>query len=178
MDRDRYERMLSLFAHRSFPESLYMCLEAFDELIDIGLEAFIKRHDSYWDIPLNENLPRPIQELGISDGIGMAEASMGPLFASSSVAASPAESLQANAPPYAGRPSRTPSPTYRTFSNGVFTTIADLLRTRGVITSSDAQQATGLDAAGVRPYLQQLVQQGLAVTEGQRRGMRYRRVDG
>jgi predicted ArsR family transcriptional regulator len=53
-----------------------------------------------------------------------------------------------------------------------------LLRSRGVITSSDAQQATGLDAAGVRPHLQQLVQQGLAVTEGQRRGMRYRRLDG
>jgi hypothetical protein len=178
IDRDRYERMLSLFAHRSFPRSQYMCLEAFDELSDIGLEAFIKRHDPYWDIPLNVNLPQPILELGISDQVGMVEASMGPLFASSSVAASPAKSVQATAPPYAGRPSRTPSPADRTSSNGAFTTIAELLRSRGVITSSDAQQATGLDAAGVRPHLQQLVQQGLAVTEGQRRGMRYRRVDG
>ena len=63
-------------------------------------------------------------------------------------------------------------------ANGAFTTIAELLCSRGVIASSDAQQATGLDAAGVRPHLKQLVQQGLAVTEGQRRGMRYRRVDG
>jgi len=155
-----------------------MCLEAFDELSDIGLEAFIKRHDPYWDIPLNVNLPQPILELGISDQVGMVEASMGPLFASSSVAASPAKSVQATAPPYAGRPSRTPSPADRTSSNGAFTTIAELLRSRGVITSSDAQQATGLDSAGVRPHLQQLVQMGLAVTEGQRRGMRYRRVDG
>jgi hypothetical protein len=178
MDRDRYERMLALFAHRSLPGSQYMCLEAFDELSDIGLEAFIKRHDPYWDIPLNVNLPQPVLELGISDQVGMVEASMGPLFASSSVAASPAESVQTTAPSYAGRPSGTPSPADRTSSNGVFTTIADLLRTRGVITSSDVQQATDLDAAGVRPYLQQLVQQGLAVTEGQRRGMRYRRVDG
>lgn len=53
-----------------------------------------------------------------------------------------------------------------------------LLKERGIICSQDAQQATGLDAAGVRPYLNRLVDEGLAVIEGQRRGMKYRRIDG
>jgi predicted ArsR family transcriptional regulator len=76
------------------------------------------------------------------------------------------------------QPAPAPVPPVRPTGNGAFATIAELLRGHVVITSSDAQQATGLDAAGVRPHLQRLVSEGLAVTEGQRRGMRYRRVDG
>ncbi len=32
---------------------------AFDDLQSIGLEAFTKNHDPYWNIPLNEALPQP-----------------------------------------------------------------------------------------------------------------------
>jgi hypothetical protein len=47
-----------------------------------------------------------------------------------------------------------------------------------VISSTDTQQATGLDAAGVRPHLKRLIDEGRAVTEGQRRGTKYWRADG
>lgn len=53
---------------------------------------------------------------------------------------------------------------------------ARLLDERGVITSGEAQQVTGLDAAGVRPHLKRLVDEGRAITEGQRRGGTYRRT--
>ena len=32
---------------------------------EIGLEAFTKKYDPYWDIPLNENLPKPVIELSL-----------------------------------------------------------------------------------------------------------------
>jgi Fic family protein len=51
-----------------------------------------------------------------------------------------------------------------------------LLEEKGAIGSSDAQHLTGLDAASVRPYLQQLVEEGKARVEGQRRGTRYHRI--
>jgi predicted ArsR family transcriptional regulator len=60
----------------------------------------------------------------------------------------------------------------------VYDLVTRLLDERGVISSGDAQQATGLDAAGVRSHLKRLVDEGRAVTEGQRRGAKYRRVDG
>ena len=34
-----------------------------DELHDIGLEAFTRRYDPYWDVPLVESLPKPVIEL-------------------------------------------------------------------------------------------------------------------
>ncbi len=37
----------------------------YDELKSIGLDAFTKKHDPYWDIPLNENLPQPVIDLPI-----------------------------------------------------------------------------------------------------------------
>jgi predicted HTH transcriptional regulator len=48
-----------------------------------------------------------------------------------------------------------------------------LLAEQGSITSTGAQQATGLDAAAVRPYLQDLVARGHAVITGKARGTRY-----
>ncbi|MFZ9754218.1 MAG: hypothetical protein ACO3B3_11795, partial [Cyanobium sp.] len=103
---------------------------------------------------------------------------LGPLFDSTAAAVAQAEIGVSTAPSVTAKPAPAPAPSVRPSGNGAFATITELLCSRGVITSSDAQQATGLDAAGVRPHLQQLVQQGLAVTEGQRRGMRYLRVDG
>jgi len=46
---------------------------------------------------------------------------------------------------------------------------------RGVISSADAQARLGRDATVVRPLLQRLVQERLAVPEGRGRGLRYRR---
>lgn len=173
LDRGQYKRLLNGFTHRSNPEFPGMCLLAFDQHVEIGHEAFARKHDPYWDVPLNENLPSPVIDLPIP---GEMASSLGPLFDGVS-----SEVLAQAQPPIGFAASTAISPArptgttvLSTSTDGAFATIADLLRSRGVITSSDAQQATGLDAAGVRPYLQQLVQQGLAVTEGQRRGMRYK----
>jgi hypothetical protein len=177
VSRSQYEHILASFGHRAFPSAAFICLQLFDELNAIGIDEFSCKHDPYWDVPLNENKPEPVIKLAIP---GQAGTRLGPLFDGIS-----AESMeQDQAPTRASastavlptRPRVTAAPSIST--NGSFTRIAELLRSRGVITSSDAQQATGLNATGVRPNLQQLVQQGLAVTEGQRRGMRYRRVDG
>ena len=49
------------------------CLARFDELKSIGLDAFTKKHDPYWDIPLNENLPQPVIELALPGDSGGTE---------------------------------------------------------------------------------------------------------
>jgi len=177
LKRGEYEDLLSSFAHRGYPKAPYQCLESFDELQDIGIEAFAKKYDPYWDIPLNENLPQPVLDLEIPGQTGLVQASLGPLFDSTAAAVAQAEIVVSTAPTVTAKPAPAPAPSVRPSGNGAFATINELLCSRGVITSSDAQQATGLDAAGVRPHLQRLVNEGLAVTEGQRRGMRYRRVD-
>jgi len=70
LDRDQYAHVLSTFSHTSYPKAPELCLAKFDELKKIGLEAFTKAHDPYWDIPHNESLPRPVIEL---PGVGGAE---------------------------------------------------------------------------------------------------------
>ena len=47
-----------------------LCLAMFDELKAIGLDAFTKKHDPYWDIPLNENLPKPVIDLPVPKTTG------------------------------------------------------------------------------------------------------------
>jgi hypothetical protein len=63
--REQYAHILSTFSHKSYPKAPELCLARFDELQDIGLEAFTRKHDPYWDIPLNDNLPQPIIDLPI-----------------------------------------------------------------------------------------------------------------
>lgn len=63
LSRDQYEHVLSTFSHKSYPKASELCLAAFDELKAIGLDEFTKKHDPYWDIPLNEELPKPVIEL-------------------------------------------------------------------------------------------------------------------
>jgi hypothetical protein len=53
------------FSHRSDPKAPHLCLAIFDELKQLGLEEFTKKHDPYWDIPLNENLPQPVIDLSV-----------------------------------------------------------------------------------------------------------------
>jgi predicted ArsR family transcriptional regulator len=54
--------------------------------------------------------------------------------------------------------------------------LRQLLVTNGVLTNTDVQEALGIDAAAAREWLQQLVADGLARVEGQRRGTRYVRI--
>jgi hypothetical protein len=177
LDREQYAHVLGSFSHRSYPKAPELCLAAFDELTSIGLEAFCRRHDPYWDIPLNENLPEPVIDLPIlSDGGRDTPPSAGETASQYSLfgmdgepMGSPAVPARRHAAPRQARPSSQ-------LDDEIYQRIAARLAEHGVITSGDAQQLTGLDAAAVRPYLARLVDEGRAVMEGQRRGTRYRRV--
>ena len=70
LSREQYGHVLSTFSHRSYPKAPELCLTMFDELKAIGLEAFTKKYDPYWNIPLNENLPQPVIDLPIPDHLG------------------------------------------------------------------------------------------------------------
>jgi hypothetical protein len=63
LSREQYEHILSTFSHRSYPKAPDLCLARFDEMKSIGLAAFAKKHDPYWDIPLNESLPKPVIDI-------------------------------------------------------------------------------------------------------------------
>ena len=54
--------MLSTFSHKSYPQAPSLCLAKFDELSAPGLEAFVRRYDPYWDVPLVRSLPSPVNE--------------------------------------------------------------------------------------------------------------------
>jgi hypothetical protein len=50
--------------HKSYcSQAPALCLARFDELAAVGLDAFTKRWDPYWDVPLNESLPEAVIEL-------------------------------------------------------------------------------------------------------------------
>jgi len=70
LSRDQYAHVLSTFSHKSYPKAPELCLARFDELKQIGLDAFTRKHDPYWDIPLNENLPQPVIDLPIPTAEG------------------------------------------------------------------------------------------------------------
>jgi hypothetical protein len=80
LSREQYEHVLASFSHKSYPKAPALCLTMFDELKQLGLDAFTRKHDPYWDIPLNENLPQPVIELPIpqdvpaQQGFGLGEA--------------------------------------------------------------------------------------------------------
>ena len=63
LTREQYAHVLSTFSHRSYPRAPELCLERFDELKTIDLEAFTRNWDPYRDISLNENLPKPVIEI-------------------------------------------------------------------------------------------------------------------
>lgn len=68
LSREQYAHVLSTFSHSSYKAAPELCLAAFDELRALGLEAFTKKHDPYWDIPLNEQLPQPVIDLPTVNG--------------------------------------------------------------------------------------------------------------
>jgi hypothetical protein len=65
LSRDQYAHVLSTFSHKSYPKAPELCLARFDELKQLGLDAFTRKYDPYHDIPLNENLPQPVIDLPI-----------------------------------------------------------------------------------------------------------------
>jgi N-6 DNA Methylase len=65
LNREQYAHVLSSFSHKSYPKAPTLCLAKFDELKQIGLDLFTKKYDPYWDIPLNESLPKPVIDLPI-----------------------------------------------------------------------------------------------------------------
>ncbi len=63
LSREQYAHVLSTFSHKSYPLAPQRCLAAFDELTDIGIADFVRRHDPYHDIALVETLPLPVIDL-------------------------------------------------------------------------------------------------------------------
>lgn len=64
LNREQYEHILKSFDRASGPNPyMGVCLEKYDELKKIGIEKFTKKYDPYWDIPLNEELPKPVIEI-------------------------------------------------------------------------------------------------------------------
>jgi hypothetical protein len=69
--------MLSTFSHKLYPKAPSLRLAKFDELLSVRLEAFVRKYDLYWDVPLVESLPSPVIELprvGVSEGAGLYDA--------------------------------------------------------------------------------------------------------
>lgn len=63
LSREQYAHVLSTFSHKSYPRAPQVCLAKFDELTAVGLEAFTRKYDPYWDVPLVESLPKPVIDL-------------------------------------------------------------------------------------------------------------------
>ena len=69
---------------------------------------------------------------------------------------------------------RREAPQARSATEGVpIELLESALAQHGALTSADAQALTGLDASGVRPLLEKLVELGLAKKTGQARGTKY-----
>ncbi len=82
LSREHYAHVLSTFKHTSYPKAPQLCLAMFDELKAIGLDVFTKKHDPYWDIPLNENLPQPVIDLPVveTEQSTVGDPALGPQF--------------------------------------------------------------------------------------------------
>ena len=65
LDREQYAHVLSTFSHKSYPKAPALCLARFDELAEVGLDAFTRKWDPYCDVPLNEGLPGAVIELAM-----------------------------------------------------------------------------------------------------------------
>jgi hypothetical protein len=82
LSHDQYAHVLSTFKHTNYSKAPELCLARFDELKAIGLDAFTKKHDPYWDIPLNENLSQPVIDLPVAEAeqSTVGDPALGPQF--------------------------------------------------------------------------------------------------
>ena len=108
LSREQYAHVLSSFSHKSFPGAPALCLGAFDELATLGLAAFTKKHDPYWDIPLVETLPRPVIDLPVAVAVAEAPPAGSPPTAEDSAtpAAAPTSASATQLPLIAGESPR------------------------------------------------------------------------
>jgi hypothetical protein len=63
LNRPEYQRVVGSFSHKSFPDAQELCLTAFDELAQIGHDAFRRQHDPYYDTTLVMASAQPIIDL-------------------------------------------------------------------------------------------------------------------
>lgn len=80
LDSEQYTHVLASFNHRSYPKAFELCLAKLDELKTIGFEEFSKKYDPYWDIPLNNNVAKPMIDLRLPSVPTTSGADFGPLF--------------------------------------------------------------------------------------------------
>ncbi len=170
LDRAQYEHILSSFSHKSYPEAPTLCLAAFDELKQLGLEPFCKKHDPYWDIPLVETLPEPVIDLPLGDptdaaGAPKSKRTTKPSTAQTEMFFGQADPTEASlAPASNGAPE---------LDEAAYAKLCRTLEDRGELTSATAQALLGTDATGARPYLNRLIEEGLAAKYGKARGTKY-----
>src|SRR5262249_21628728 len=110
-----------------------------------------KKHDPYWDIPLNEDLPKPVIELP--------------------AISTPGGSLFDQARP---KGKETAKPKTRSLDAELLEHLKQLLTDGQALSPTDVQRHLGLSPAALRPYLRQLVEAGWAVAVGKGRGLKYR----
>lgn len=165
LDRAQYEHVLSTFSHKSYPKAPDLCLAAFDELKKLGLEAFCQKHDPYWDIPLVETLPEPVIDL--PTGELPAPATKKPTRPKPKKDSAQIDLLFGQADP-APEPAGSPD-----LDEAAYTKLCRALEDLGELTSQKAQALLGTDAAGARPYLTRLVEEGRAEKQGKARGTKY-----
>ena len=68
LNKGQYEHVLKSFDRASGPNPYTeICLAKFDELQKISLEKFTKKYDTYWDIPIKEELPKPFIDITIPE---------------------------------------------------------------------------------------------------------------
>jgi hypothetical protein len=140
---------------------LKLCLSAFDELKQIGIEAFCKKHDPYWDIPLNENLPKPVIDLPIPEGdLEIAPASDNGTRRRKKAAIASQPSLFDKLP-------EGPDPAH-------IAAVTTLLELKKALTCADVQEQFNLDFAKARAVLKYLIDTGKASIDGKGKGAKYR----
>jgi hypothetical protein len=154
LSRTQYEHVLGAFSHKSYSLAATACLTKFDELMDIGIEAYVRKYDPYCDIPLNENLPEPVINIPISvptrrDG----QHSLS--FADGSTA------------PHIGRQSMLG------ITDELYQKLCELITDKRQITNADVQSTLGCTAVQARTMLKRLVEENCAVVEGRGRSTRY-----
>jgi hypothetical protein len=157
-ERDHYKHILSGFTHKSHPSAPTLCIEQFDELRVIGVEAFSRKYDPYWDIPLKEHLPEPVIDISLPESEPDAQGML------------PIIRENVAPPPQSQR-------TRASRGNGVdpaeYNRVRQFVTERHRVASSDVQSAFGFDPARARALLKKLVEDGFAVVEGSGRATRY-----
>lgn len=180
LTRDQYQHVLSSFSHTSYPKAPELCLAAFDELKKLGLEKFTKKHDPYWDVPLNEALPKPVIDLPIPEGAAeqpakrgqkgkRAKKESGQLRLLNFAVEEDPEALPRAAEKRgqylaAKKAGALPEP---------YEQLVKLLREKGSLTVAEAQAHLGLSVKKVEDLLVQVVEAGVARVEGQPRSQKY-----